>query len=99
MPHEVIVVDNRSADSTVAVVKQFMKDRNRCACCIRMRSRAEFDYGLNHATGDVLGRFVPTNDPPSWVGGRRHLPGSECMGAHRSVMCYDMPSRHFGLPQ
>ena len=26
MPHEVIVVDNRSTDSTVAVVEQFMKD-------------------------------------------------------------------------
>ena len=26
MPHEVIVVDNRSTDSTVAMVEQFIKD-------------------------------------------------------------------------
>ena len=58
MPHEVIVVDNRSTDSTVAVVEQFMKDHPEAPVKLLHQDDEQGliptrDYGLNHATGDI----------------------------------------------
>ena len=91
MPHEVIVVDNRSTDSTVAVVEQFMKDHPEAPVKLLHQDDEQGliptrDYGLNHATGDILGRF----DADCMI-------RPDAMGATGPVMYYDLPSRHFGL--
>ena len=73
MPHEVIVVDNRSTDSTVAVVEQFMKDHPEAPVKLLHQDDEQGliptrDYGLNHATGDILGRFdADCMIRPDWV--------------------------------
>ena len=72
-PHEVIVVDNRSTDSTVAVVEQFMKDHPEAPVKLLHQDDEQGliptrDYGLNHATGDILGRFdADCMIRPDWV--------------------------------
>ena len=105
MPHEVIVVDNRSTDSTVAMVEQFIKDHPEAP--IRLLHQDEEqgliptrDYGLNHATGDILGRFdADCMIRPDWVEVVSGIftEDPEAMGATGPVMYYDLPSRHFGL--
>ena len=105
MPHEVIVVDNRSTDSTVAVVgavhegpsgkpvKLLHQDDEQGLIPTR-------DYGLNHATGDILGRFdADCMIRPDWVEVVSGIftEDPDAMGATGPVMYYDLPSRHFGL--
>ena len=58
------------------------------------------DYGLNHATGDILGRFdADCMIRPDWVEVVSGIftEDPEAMGATGPVMYYDLPSRHFGL--
>ena len=105
MPHEVIVVDNRSTDSTVAVVEQFMKDHPQAPVRLLHQDEEQGliptrDYGLNHATGDILGRFdADCMIRPDWVEVVSGIftEDPEAMGATGPVMYYDLPSRHFGL--
>ena len=105
MPHEVIVVDNRSTDSTVAVVEQFMKDHPEAPVKLLHQDDEQGliptrDYGLNHATGDILGRFdADCMIRPDWVEVVSGIftEDPDAMGATGPVMYYDLPSRHFGL--
>ena len=104
-PHEVIVVNNRSTDDTARIVREFIDqhpddnvillDQNEEQGLIPTRN-----YGLDHATGDILGRFdADCMIKPDWVevvsGIFTEDPAA--MGATGPVMYYDMPSRHFGL--
>ena len=103
MPHEVIVVDNRSTDSTVAVVEQFMKDHPEAPVKLLHQDDEQGliptrDYGLNHATGDILGRFdadciVSAQDWVEVVSGI-FTEVSGCDGRHRSgdVLRFAEPS-------
>ena len=105
MPHEVIVVDNRSTDSTVAMVEQFIKDHPEAPVRLLHQDEEQGliptrDYGLNHATGDILGRFdADCMIRPDWVEVVSGIftEDPEAMGATGPVMYYDLPSRHFGL--
>lgn len=101
MPHEVIVVDNRSTDNTVAIVQQYMQEHPEAP--IRLLHQDEEqgliptrNYGLNHATGDVLGRVdADCMLKPDWVEVVSGIftEDSEAMGATGPVTYYDMPAR------
>lgn len=73
MPHEVIVVDNRSTDATVDIVKQFMEEHPDAPVRLLHQDDEQGliptrNYGLNHATGDVLGRVdADCMLKPDWV--------------------------------
>ena len=104
-PHEVIVVDNKSTDDTCDIVRRFIAE-NPEANVILMEQDAEQgliptrNYGLDHATGDILGRVdADCMLKPDWVevvtGVFTEDP--EAMGATGPVVYYDMPAREFGL--
>lgn len=105
MPHEVIVVDNRSTDNTVAVVQQYMQEHPEVP--IRLLHQDEEqgliptrNYGLNHATGDVLGRVdADCMLKPDWVEVVAGIftEDAEAMGATGPVTYYDMPARRMAL--
>lgn len=105
MPHEVIVVDNRSTDNTVAIVQQYMQDHPEAP--IRLLHQDEEqgliptrNYGLNHATGDVLGRVdADCMLKPDWVEVVAGIftEDAEAMGATGPVTYYDMPARRMAL--
>ena len=105
MPHEVLVVDNRSTDNTCAVVEQFIAEHPEAPVKLLHQNDEQGliptrNFGLNAATGDVLGRFdADCMIRPDWVevvsGIFTEDPAA--MGATGPVMYYDMPSRHFGL--
>lgn len=105
MPHEVLVVDNRSTDNTCAVVEQFIAEHPEAPVKLLHQNDEQGliptrNFGLNAATGDVLGRFdADCMIRPDWVevvsGIFTENPAA--MGATGPVMYYDMPSRHFGL--
>lgn len=69
MPHEVLVVDNRSTDNTCAVVEQFIAEHPEAPVKLLHQNDEQGliptrNFGLNAATGDVLGRFdADCNDP------------------------------------
>ena len=98
MPHEVIVVDNRSTDSTVAMVEQFIKDHPEAPVRLLHQDEEQGliptrDYGLNHATGDILGRFdADCMIRPDWVEVVSGIftEDPEAMGATGPVMYYDL---------
>ena len=105
MPHAVIVVDNRSTDNTVAIVQQYMQEHPEAP--IRLLHQDEEqgliptrNYGLNHATGDVLGRVdADCMLKPDWVEVVAGIftEDAEAMGATGPVTYYDMPARRMAL--
>lgn len=105
MPHEVIVVDNRSTDNTCEIVERFINEHPEAPIRLLHQDDEQGliptrDYGLNHATGDVLGRFdADCMIKPDWVEivAGIFTEDPQAMGATGPVMYYDMPSRHFGL--
>ena len=105
MPYEVIVVDNKSTDDTVKVVQNFMHDHPEAPIRLLHQDKEQGliptrNFGLNAATGDVLGRFdADCMIKPDWVEVVSGIftEDPEAMGATGPVMYYDMPSRHFGL--
>ena len=104
-PHEVIVVDNRSTDSTVSIVEDFIRDHPDSPVRLLHQDDSQGliptrNYGLNHATGDVLGRVdADCMLKPDWVevvsGIFTEDPGA--MGATGPVVYYDMPAKRVGL--
>ena len=105
MPYEIIVVDNRSTDGTCAVVERFMAEHPEAPVRLLHQDAEQGliptrDYGLDHATGDVLGRFdADCMIRPDWVEVVSGIftEDPNAMGATGPVMYYDLPSRHFGL--
>ncbi|MFR0556956.1 glycosyltransferase [Pseudoscardovia radai] len=102
---EIIVVDNKSTDDTRDIVERFMQahpDSN----IILMEQDAEQglvptrNYGLDRATGDVLGRFdADCMLRPDWVEtvSRVFTEDPTAMGCTGPVAYYDMPLRAVGL--
>ena len=104
-PHEVIVVNNRSTDNTAQVVRDFIKNHPDDNVILLDQDKEQGliptrNFGLDHATGDILGRFdADCMIKPDWVEVVTGIftEDPEAMGATGPVMYYDMPSRHFGL--
>lgn len=105
MPYEVLVVDNRSTDDTCAIVERFIAEHPEAPVKLLHQNDEQGliptrNFGLNAATGDVLGRFdADCMIRPDWVEVVSGIftEDSGAMGATGPVMYYDMPSRHFGL--
>ena len=78
-PHEVIVVNNRSTDRTCDIVEQFQRDHPEAPVILLQQNEDQGliptrNFGLNAATGDVLGRIDADCMLNRLGGGRvRHL--------------------------
>lgn len=105
MPYEVIVVDNKSTDDTCAIVERFIAEHPEAPVKLMHQDEEQGliptrNFGLNAATGDVLGRFdADCMIKPDWVEVVSGIftEDADAMGATGPVMYYDMPSRHLGL--
>lgn len=104
-PHEVLVVDNRSTDGTADVVRRFIAEHPHAPVRLLHQDARQGliptrNYGLNHATGDVLGRIdADCMLRPNWVEvvGTIFTEDSDAMGATGPVVYYDMPAKHVSL--
>lgn len=102
--HEIIVVDNLSTDRTAAMVQQMQREYVESPIILL---RQELDqgliptrnFGLDHATGDVLGRIdADSVIEPDWVEQvQRAFQDRTVQAATGPVVYYDMPMRRFGL--
>ncbi len=100
---EVIVVDNKSTDSTKAVVRALqatypdapivLLEQNELQGLIPTRN-----FGLNAASGDVIGRIDADSVlEPNWVEAvQAGFDDPEVMALTGPVIYYDMPLRRFG---
>ncbi|MEK0306275.1 glycosyltransferase [Bifidobacterium favimelis] len=104
-PHEILVVDNKSTDSTPDIVREFM-DTNPSSPVRLLHQDEEQgliptrNYGLDRATGDVLGRIdADCMLRPNWVEEVSHIftDDPDAMGATGPVAYYDMPGKKIGL--
>lgn len=103
--HEILVVDNKSTDGTLEQVEHIMAQYPDAP--IRLLHQDEEqgliptrNYGFDHATGDVLGRFdADCMLRPDWVEQVAQLfeRDPEAMGATGPVTYYDMPAKQFSL--
>ncbi|KFI58538.1 glycosyltransferase [Bifidobacterium choerinum] len=104
-PHEVIVVDNRSTDDTVAVVERYMREHPQAPIKLLHQDEEQGliptrNFGLNAATGDVLGRVdADCMLKPDWVEVVAGIftEDRDAMGATGPVTYYDMPARRISL--
>ena len=100
MPHEVLVVDNRSTDHTVEIVERYIAEHPDLPVKLLHQDEEQGliptrNYGLNHATGDILGRVdADCMLKPDWVEVVRGIftEDAEAMGATGPVTYYDMPA-------
>lgn len=100
---EIVVVDNRSTDSTLQVLEGLRREFPEAPLRV-LRQDAEQglvptrDFGLDHAVGEVVGRIDADSVlEPGWVQEVRRLfrePG--VAAATGPVIYYDMPLRRFG---
>lgn len=104
-PHEVIVVDNRSTDNTCAIVEEFIRTHPRCPIQLLHQNDEQGliptrNYGLNHATGAVLGRIdADCMLKPNWVEVVSEIftEDPEAVGCTGPVVYYDMPGHRVSL--
>lgn len=104
-PHEVIVVDNRSTDGTANAVRRFMDDHPDAPVRLLEQNDEQGliptrNYGLDHATGDVLGRVdADCMLKPDWVEVVAGIfeEDPQAMAATGPVVYYDMPAKRVGL--
>lgn len=104
-PHEVLVVNNKSTDNTAEIVERFIE--NNPQANVKLLSQDEEqgliptrNYGLNHATGDILGRIdADTMLKPDWVEVVSGIftEDPDAMGATGPVVYYDMPAKSISL--
>ena len=105
MPHEILVVDNRSTDNTCAIVEEFMAQHPEAPISLLHQDEEQGliptrNYGLDAATGDVLGRIdADCMLKPDWVEVVSGIftEDDEAMGATGPVSYYDMPARRIAL--
>lgn len=102
--HEILVVSNRSTDRTADIVRQMQLEYPESP--IRLLEQNEVqgliptrNYGLDHATGDVLGRIDADSVlEPDWVETvQAGFSDPEVAAATGPVVYYDMPMRRWGL--
>ena len=101
--HEIIVVDNMSTDGTAAVVHALQVSHPHAPIVYLEQNELQGliptrNVGLNHATGDVIGRVDADSVlEPKWVEAvQAAFSDPEVMGATGPVIYYDMPLRRFG---
>ncbi|NKX50957.1 glycosyltransferase family 2 protein [Arthrobacter deserti] len=101
---EIIVVDNMSRDRTAELVRLMQEENPQVPLILLSQDREQGliptrNYGLDHATGDVLGRIdADSLLEPDWVEQvQRGFADPEAMAATGPVLYYDMPLRRFGL--
>lgn len=101
---EILVVDNRSTDDTVDIVRRFIAE-NPDAHVRLLEQDAEQgliptrNFGFDHATGDILGRVDSDSMlRPDWVEVVSGIftEDKAAMGASGPVAYYDMPAAKFG---
>lgn len=105
MPHEVLVVDNRSTDHTAEIVERYIAEHPDLPVKLLHQDEEQGliptrNYGLNHATGDILGRVdADCMLKPDWVEVVRGIftEDAEAMGATGPVTYYDMPAHKIAL--
>lgn len=102
--HEILVVSNRSTDRTADIVRQMQLEYPESP--IRLLEQNDVqgliptrNYGLDHATGDVLGRIDADSVlEPDWVETvQAGFSDPEVAAATGPVVYYDMPMRRWGL--
>ena len=102
--HEILVVNNRSTDRTADIVRQMQLEYPESPIHLLQQNDVQGliptrNFGLNHATGDVLGRIDADSVlEPDWV--ETVLAGfsdPEVAAATGPVVYYDMPMRRWGL--
>ncbi|AJT43142.1 glycosyl transferase [Psychromicrobium lacuslunae] len=101
---EIIVVDNRSTDSTCAIVEQMQLEYPESPIRLLHQNEEQGliptrNFGLNHASGDVLGRIDADSVlEPDWVEHvQQAFRDQQVSAATGPVVYYDMPMRRFGL--
>ena len=105
-PHEVIVVNNRSTDRTCDIVERFQRDHPEAPVILLQQNEDQGliptrNFGLNAATGDVLGRIdADCMLKPDWVEVVSGIftEDPDAMGATGPVVYYDMPAKVPGSP-
>jgi cellulose synthase/poly-beta-1,6-N-acetylglucosamine synthase-like glycosyltransferase len=103
-PHEIIVVDNLSTDRTAAIVRQMQLEYPESPVILLSQDQDQGliptrNFGLNHATGDILGRIdADSVVEPDWVEQvQQAFLDPSVQAATGPVVYYDMPMRRFGL--
>lgn len=105
MPHEVLVVDNRSTDDTAKLVEEFIAQHPELPVRLLHQNDEQGliptrNFGLDSATGDVLGRVdADCMLKPDWVEVVSDLfdENPTAMGATGPVVYYDMPGKRISL--
>lgn len=103
--HEILVVDNKSTDNTVQEVERIMEQYPDAPVRLLHQNAEQGlvptrNFGFDHATGDVLGRFdADCMLRPDWVEQVSALfeHNPQAMGATGPVTYYDMPAKQFSL--
>lgn len=102
--HEILVVNNRSTDHTADVVRQMQLEYPESPIHLLEQNEVQGliptrNFGLNHATGDVLGRIDADSVlEPDWVETvQAGFTDPEVAAATGPVVYYDMPMRRWGL--
>ena len=101
---EIIVVDNMSTDRTADIVRQMQLEYPESPIILLSQDKDQGliptrNFGLNHATGDVLGRIdADSVVEPDWVEQVQNaFLDHSVQAATGPVVYYDMPMRRFGL--
>lgn len=102
--HEILVVNNRSTDRTADIVRQMQLEYPESPIHLLEQDKVQGliptrNFGLNHATGDVLGRIDADSVlEPDWVETvQTGFSDPEVAAATGPVVYYDMPMRRWGL--
>ena len=101
--HEIIVVDNKSTDGTAGVVHALQSTFPEAPIVYLAQNDLQGliptrNFGLNHATGDVIGRIDADSVlEPTWVEAvTEAFRDPEVAASTGPVIYYDMPLRRFG---
>ena len=101
---EIIVVDNMSTDRTAMIVGQMQQEYPESPIILLSQDQTQGliptrNFGLNAATGDVLGRIDADSVlEPDWVEQVQNaFMDPDVQAATGPVVYYDMPMRRFGL--
>lgn len=103
-PDEIIVVNNKSTDDTVKIVKQYQKENPHIN--IRLLSQNKYqgitptrNHGFNEAKSDILGRIdADTIIQSDWVETlRRTFQNQDIAAATGPVLYHDMPLQELGF--
>ena len=101
--HEIIVVDNKSTDATAAIVHALQATYSGTPIIYLQQFELQGliptrNFGLNHASGDVIGRIDADSVlEPTWVQEvQRIFSEPDVAAATGPVIYYDMPLRRFG---